>query len=47
MNLSTPSRRETTAESEIPIVRPRFFGCEMRAKMIPIVTASISMPSSD
>ena len=44
MSFKMPSRREMTAESEMPMVRPRFLGCEMRAKMIPRVTESRKRP---
>ena len=47
MNLRMPSRREMMAESEMPMVRPRYLGCEMRAKIKPMVTASMNMPSSE
>jgi hypothetical protein len=43
MNLSTPSRRAMTATCEIPIVRARCCGCDMRAKMTPMTTASVTI----
>lgn len=42
MNLRMPSRREMTAESEMKMERPRCLGWEMRAKMMPMTTASSS-----
>ena len=45
MNLRMPSRREMIAESEMAMVRPRYFGWLMRAKMMPIMTASMMSPT--
>lgn len=45
MSFKMPSRLAMQQESEMPIVRPRFLGCEMRAKMIPIVMESRNKPS--
>ena len=45
MNFRTPSRREMTAESEMAMVRPRYLGWLMRAKMMPIMTASMTRPT--
>ena len=47
MNLRMPSRRPMQAESEMAMVLPRFLGCEMRAKIMPMVMASMIMPTSD
>ena len=45
MNFKMPSRREMTAESEMAMVRPRYLGWLMRAKMMPIMTASMISPT--
>ena len=47
MSLRMPSRREMTALSEMKMERPRCAGREMRAKMMPIVIASMIIPTSD
>ena len=47
MNLRMPSRLLITALSEIAMVRPRCFGCDIRAKTIPMVMASIIIPITD
>ena len=47
MNLRMPSRRLITAESDMAIVRPLCFGCEIRANTMPMVMASMIMPSTD
>eukprot|EP00955_Chlamydomonas_euryale_P010513 112905-Chlamydomonas_euryale.AAC.1 len=46
-NLSTPSRRVMTAQSEMRMVRPRFFGCEMRASAMPSTRLSRMMASTE
>ena len=44
MNFSCPSRRAIAAHSEMNTDRPRCFGCESLAKMMPKLIASRIMP---
>ena len=44
MSFRMPSRRDMQHESEMPMVRPRFLGWEMRAKMMPMVRESRMSP---
>lgn len=47
MNFSIPSRLLMTDESDMAMVRPRCLGCEMRANTMPMVMASMIIPSTD
>ena len=42
-SFSSPSLRATTAQSEMRIVWPLFFGCEMRLKAMPRMTLLSTM----